>query len=96
MTKQFSLQCQKCQHTFPYQPGAGACPHCDHDWLDPQYDLQKTSALWQAELAARPPTMWRYWELLPLLERRNIVSMGEGYTPLLPLPLQLVLESYQE
>ncbi len=86
MTKQFSLQCQKCEHTFPYRPGVGACPRCGHDWLDPQYNLPEARARWQAELAARPPTMWRYWELLPLLERRHIVSMGEGYTPLLPLP----------
>lgn len=28
--------------------------------------------------------MWRYWELLPLREAANIVTMGEGGTPLLP------------
>src|SRR5262245_34141449 len=27
--------------------------------------------------------MWRYWELLPLVNRKHIVSMGEGWTPLL-------------
>ena len=27
--------------------------------------------------------MWRYWELLPLLDQKHIVSMGEGWTPLL-------------
>jgi len=27
--------------------------------------------------------MWRYWELLPLRERNNIVTLGEGGTPLL-------------
>ncbi len=29
--------------------------------------------------------MWRYRELLPVLEDRNIVSLGEGFTPLLRL-----------
>ncbi len=27
--------------------------------------------------------MWRYWELLPILDRKNVVTMGEGWTPLL-------------
>lgn len=27
--------------------------------------------------------MWRYWELLPLLDQSHIVSLGEGWTPLL-------------
>lgn len=30
--------------------------------------------------------MWRYRELLPVRERGQIVSLGEGYTPLLPAP----------
>ncbi len=28
--------------------------------------------------------MWRYWELLPLQDAANIVTMGEGGTPLVP------------
>lgn len=30
-------------------------------------------------------TMWRYSFLLPLLNKKNIVSLGEGMTPVLPL-----------
>ena len=26
--------------------------------------------------------MWRYFELLPVLDRNNIVSLGEGFTPI--------------
>ena len=37
-------------------------------------------------LRNRPPTIWRYRELLPPEHDASIVSLGEGMTPLLPLP----------
>jgi threonine synthase len=39
-----------------------------------------------ADLAGRPPTLWRYHEVLPVRAEANVVSLGEGMTPLLPLP----------
>ncbi|MDO6388829.1 threonine synthase [Pontibacter sp. BT731] len=36
-------------------------------------------------LLHREGTMWRYLELLPVLHKENIVSLGEGYTPILEL-----------
>jgi threonine synthase len=36
-------------------------------------------------LAARERSLWRYAELLPLLRRANVVSLGEGWSPLIPL-----------
>jgi threonine synthase len=38
------------------------------------------------EIAARPPSLWRYHELLPVRDTANVVTLGEGMTPLLPLP----------
>jgi threonine synthase len=35
---------------------------------------------------ARPPTLWRYRELLPLPLDAEPVTLGEGMTPLLPCP----------
>ena len=35
------------------------------------------------DFASRPPTMWRYRELMPVRELASIVSLGEGMTPLL-------------
>jgi threonine synthase len=34
----------------------------------------------------RPPSLWRYRELLPLLSDAEPVTLGEGMTPLLPCP----------
>ncbi len=36
-------------------------------------------------LAERPATMWRYAEVLPVLAPENIVSLGEGMTPIIEL-----------
>ncbi|MDE3235403.1 MAG: threonine synthase [Bacteroidota bacterium] len=33
-------------------------------------------------LAKRPRTMWRYAEMLPVLRTHEIVSLGEGFTPI--------------
>ncbi|WP_076667750.1 threonine synthase [Pontibacter indicus] len=36
-------------------------------------------------LLTREGTMWRYLEMLPVLHKENIVSLGEGFTPILEL-----------
>ena len=40
-------------------------------------------ALTRAALSTRPPTMWRYREVMPIHTPEEIVSLGEGFTPLL-------------
>jgi len=37
-----------------------------------------------SSLREREASIWRYRECLPIVEDRNIVSMGEGFTPLIP------------
>jgi threonine synthase len=52
-----------------------------------RYDLDGVRrALPRAALAARPQTLWRYRELLPVRRPENIVSLGEVVTPLIGLP----------
>ena len=46
-------------------------------------DLHITSELPVKKLKERPPTMWRYREMLPIELDKNIVSMNEGFTPLI-------------
>jgi threonine synthase len=51
------------------------------------YDLEKARAeLTREAIAAGPGSMWRYGPLLPVTDPANIVSLGEGYTPLLATP----------
>lgn len=52
-----------------------------------RYDLARIrAAVTPADLASRPPTLWRYRELLPLPLDVAPVTLGEGMTPLLPCP----------
>ena len=52
-----------------------------------RYDLPGVKqALSKTALAARPPDLWRYRELLPVRRTADIVSLGEAVTPLVALP----------
>ena len=48
------------------------------------YDLEAAArTLTPESLAGREPNLWRYREVLPVDDRKNILSLGEGMTPLL-------------
>ncbi len=52
-----------------------------------RYDLDRVrEAVTPADIAGRPPTLWRYHEVLPVRSEEHVVSLGEGMTPLLPMP----------
>jgi len=52
-----------------------------------RYDLPRLRrAITPDTFAARPPSLWRYRELLPLPLDAEPVTLGEGMTPLLPCP----------
>jgi threonine synthase len=89
-----SLECPRCGKTRPFgPPPATLCP-CGSPLLA-RYRLDHLRARpgepgapghagpLFAGLGARPPTLWRYAELLPDVPQ---VSLGEGFTPLLPAP----------
>ncbi|SIN60992.1 threonine synthase [Parasphingorhabdus marina DSM 22363] len=51
-----------------------------------QYDLDAVrSAMTREKLTGRDLNFWRYRELLPVSDPANIVSLGEQFTPLVPL-----------
>jgi len=78
------IECAGCGWREPYQKPRPACPECGGEWLDARYDYEKVRLKWDAELARKPFTMWRYRELLPLRDDVNLITMGEGGTPLYP------------
>ena len=48
-----------------------------------RYDLEKARGWSRDSLTGREPTMWRYRELMPLLDGEQPVTLGEGFTPLI-------------
>jgi threonine synthase len=60
---------------------------CGENILKAYYDLDALkNGRWQELWKGRSPNIWRYHELLPLQDISNIVTMGEGATPLIPAP----------
>ncbi|MBN2471520.1 MAG: pyridoxal-phosphate dependent enzyme, partial [Anaerolineae bacterium] len=72
---------------MPYDRPTPECPKCGENILRAEYDLEPLKyGNWARRVANRKPTIWRYHELLPLHDIDNVVTMGEGGTPLLPAP----------
>src|SRR3954469_1686159 len=69
-----------------FEPGQLLGTHKDRPlWV--RYDLAAAAAaVCPADLRDRPPTLWRYRELLPLPTDAEPVTLGEGMSPLLPCP----------
>ena len=52
-----------------------------------RYDLEGIrKRLTKETLAARPPDLWRYREMLPVRRAEDIVSLGEAMTPIVRMP----------
>ena len=72
-----SLQCRECkkeyESTFKY-----ICDDCFGP-LDVKYDFPTVT---KDTFSNREQTYWRYFELLPIEDKSNIVSIGAGMTPL--------------
>lgn len=53
-----------------------------------RYDLERVAAtVTREEISGRAATLWRYHELLPVRSAQRVVSLGEGMTPLVTLPV---------
>jgi threonine synthase len=49
-----------------------------------RYDLERAAeTLTKDSMADREPNMWRYREVMPVIDPKFIVTLGEGFTPLL-------------
>ena len=76
------LECTYCGIELSADEPHRTCPDCGKV-LYPRYDLQSASAaLKREDLKERPPNMWRYFEVMPVLDEANVVTLGEGFTPI--------------
>jgi threonine synthase len=75
------LECTRCGEHYPADRPQSVCPK-DAGILYARYDLPAIKRTFSsARLAGRAPTMWRYDAVLP---EADPVSLGEGFTPMLP------------
>jgi threonine synthase len=76
-----SLQCSACEAPYAIAELMNLCPACNGPLLV-RYELSPAPGL-RGEIVTRRPDMWRYAEVLPG-EPEDVVTLGEGITPLLP------------
>jgi threonine synthase len=77
------LECTVCEKIHDSEKLQTVCQSCGKI-LYPRYDLSGVKkALTPGDLTSRGNSMWRYFEVLPVRNSQNIVTLGEGGTPLL-------------
>jgi threonine synthase len=80
------LECSGCETKYSSNEVHTFCPECQSPLLA-RYDLKSVREHVDRDaIKHRPIGMWRWHELLPVKDPKNIVFLGEGDTPLLPLP----------
>mgnify|MGYP000418544200 CR=1 FL=1 len=78
------LKCSRCGRMYYLDEKPIICRNNDLGRLDIYYDYEKVKeSMTKDKLAKRPFYQWRYRELMPVANGRNIVTLGEGGTPLI-------------
>jgi threonine synthase len=76
------LECAACGLRHEAQRLHNLCTKCGKPLLV-RYDLERAAAtLTKESLRNRRSDLWRYREVLPVEHEENLVSLGEGWTPL--------------
>ena len=76
------LECAACGLRHEARRLHNLCTQCGKPLLV-RYDLERAAASLKKEsLRDRGPDLWRYREVLPVEQADNIVTLGEGFTPL--------------
>lgn len=76
------LHCSRCDWQSPINALYNLCPKCSAPILV-HYELSGAAGFSRPSSASRPD-MWRYRAVLPAVTDDEIVTLGEGITPLLP------------
>ena len=77
------LECGLCGLRHAARELHNLCTECGRPLLA-RYDLEAAArTLTKESLKTRRPDLWRYREVLPVVNDENIISLGEGWTPIL-------------
>ena len=76
------LKCSNCDTSYPVSAIYNVSPCCNQPLL---VEYNSASTFSKEKLADRENDLWRYFEMLPVKDATNIISLGEGFTPIFPL-----------
>ena len=95
------LECANCGKNYEANKLHNLCTECGKPLLV-RYDLNHAAkTLTKESLKSRAENLWRYREILPVENDENIISFGEGFTPIfktdklaaaLPIKLNLYIK----
>ncbi|MFB7272070.1 threonine synthase [Streptomyces sp. NPDC056244] len=78
------LECGRCAERYDADVPQNVC-RCGSPLLV-RYDLDQVRAsVRPQDIASRGADLWRYRELLPVRDPANVITLGEGWTPIVPL-----------
>ncbi|HZY78595.1 MAG TPA: threonine synthase [Cyclobacteriaceae bacterium] len=78
------LACSNCGRIYPVEQ-INTFATCESCGKAPLVACYSTEGLRKTDIISEERSMWRYMPMLPVFDRRNIVSLGEGFTPILNL-----------
>ncbi len=83
MAKPLYLKCKECGHEQDYRPAVpNSCDQCKCVWIEPVYDYAAFKRELFRGLPGRPLNIWRYHDLLPVAEPKELKFGNVGWTPL--------------
>jgi len=84
------LRCVHCETAYPDQAMGSGCPTCRTDTfasgVTPDYDYERMRRELDGRIDDGGVGLWRYRHLLPLGAHGPEITLGEGNTPLVPMP----------
>ena len=90
------LECGLCGLKHEARRLLNLCRECGKPLLV-RYDLQQAQeSLTKESLKGRRADLWRYREVLPVENDENLITLGEGWTPLLRAPKLAALTGIRE
>ncbi len=82
-TLNYELYCNTCHHSYNKYQINSFCTQCGKSPIEVQFDLHKSISKYIIDQNER--SMWRYAKFLPIKDKKNIITLGEGWTPILKM-----------
>ena len=77
-----ALKCSNFDRRYTFSEIINVSPCCKQPLL---VEYGQQPGLLKEDLVGRENNLWRYFEMLPVTDPKNIISLGEGFTPILSL-----------
>ena len=86
MNKKFYFKCRTCGHEIngfkEWFSHGQKCPECGDNKINTVYSTDKKKLLELISKDAKPESLWHYFDFLPLDNKENIITEGEGVAPI--------------